>query len=109
MAQAYVASFPFKYMGNILLKQQVLRKLGMSPNDGKLIGIRYLVPVGSEELKHAIKCDGCGREFLNIRAKDNHVKEKLCTQDSTKLSEAKRSDHDVISSLPDDLREKLEK
>lgn len=113
----HVASFPFKYCGKILLNGQVVRKLHGVIGDGPLTSLQYLREFSEEDLKDAIKCDDCGREFFAVRHLHDHRRRELCIDrdgkllsDSTVMDRALRyrTDKSVISSLPDEKRKQLE-
>ena len=114
---SYVAAFPFKYCSKALLNGQVLRKLRGAVGDRALTDLHYLREISDRDLKDAIKCDDCGREFISIKHLHDHRRRSLCLDEEGKMlsievamERAKRfrTDQAVIASLPEDKRKELE-
>ena len=114
--QGYVASFPFKYCGQILLSGQVLKHLDGVTGDSSLTSLQYLKAASKSMLKEAVKCDGCGREFISVRHLHDHRRRDLCIDADgdpllpevvMKRAKGIRTDASVISVLPDDKRKEL--
>ena len=112
----YVASFPFKYCGRVLLSGQVLRNLDGAVGDHSLTGLQYLRETSKAVVKEAVKCDDCGREFISVRHLHDHRRRVLCLDEDGKLlptasvlkrARDLRTDSAVISALPEDKRKEL--
>ena len=104
----FVATFPFGYGGRVLHRGQVLDELQGLPNDTLLLNLNRFRKLSPGEIKHVVKCDNCGNKYVDVRALHNHRKKKICgVHDSRVLDRDRVKDGEVISSLPDRLKDQI--
>ena len=112
----YVAAFPFKYCGQVLLNGQVLKRLDGAIGDSSLTSLQYLREVSKSTLKEVVKCDDCSRDFISVRHLHDHRRRELCidgdgkplsTEVVMKRAKTLRTDISVISALPENKRKEL--
>jgi len=110
----YEATFPFGYGKKdgkvyVLHRGQVLTRLKNLPNDQLLINLNRFHPLDAKAKKNVIKCDKCGNSYADARKLQNHRRLDLCgVHDSTVLERDRVKDREVISTLPDAMRDQIQ-
>jgi hypothetical protein len=73
------ARVPFKYDRLYRDRGEHFKLIG-ARNDAKLIGMKYVLPYVSSEMKN-IKCDKCPRHFIAEGFYEQHKRKKDCNDD----------------------------
>jgi hypothetical protein len=106
--RGYVAPVPQVYGGQCLQRGEIIKELRGYPNDRLLVEMNLLRPLTAEDMKHAAKCDDCGRVFIDASYRDVHRRYQLCNASTDRImNQTGAGDREVIANLPEARRSEI--